>query len=73
LSSELARSAKELHNALPPADASAQFTDGSRQLDALAAALTDLRSRLGQSNELARKQDQIARIRKALQQAVSSL
>jgi len=73
LSSELARIAKELHNALPPPDASAQFADGSRQVDALAAALTDLGSRFGQSNELAREQDQIARIRKALQQAVSSL
>lgn len=73
LSSELARIAKELHDALPPADASAQFDDGSRQIDALAAALSALRSRIAQAHELAREQDQVARIRNALQQAVSSL
>ena len=73
LSSELARIAKELHNAIPPADASAQFADGSRQVDALAAALSDLRSHIRQSNELAREQEQVATMRNALQRAVSAL
>ena len=73
LSSDLARIAKELHNSLPAADASAQFGDGSQQVDALAEALNDLRSRIAQSDTLAPDQDQIARIRNALQQAVSSL
>jgi hypothetical protein len=73
LSSELSRIAKELHDSLPPADASAQFADGSRQVDALAAALSDLRSHIRQSNELAREQEQVARMRNALQRAVSAL
>jgi hypothetical protein len=73
LSSELAQTEKELHEALPPADAQPQLTDGRKQVDALAAALTDLRNHIGHGEDFAREQDQIAGIGNALQQAVSSL
>lgn len=73
LSSELARTEKELHEALAPADARPQFTEGRMQVDALAAVLTQLRNDIGHDDEFASKQDQIAGIRNALQQAVSSL
>jgi hypothetical protein len=73
LSSELIHTAGELHAALPPAGAKAEFRDGLKEVDALAAALRQLRSRIDQPNELAREKDQIAAIRKGLQQAISSL
>lgn len=73
LSSELTRTAKELREALPPSGAEAQFTNGRKQVDALAAELSKLRSRMGHPDEFAREQDHIAALSKGLQQAISSL
>jgi hypothetical protein len=73
LSSELTHTAKELREALPPAGAKAEFTDGLKQVDALAAALRQMRSHIHQPDELARQKIQIATIRKQLQEAISSL
>jgi hypothetical protein len=73
LSSELAHTAGELREALPPAAAEAQFIEGRAQIDALSAELTNLRSRIAHPNELARDMDQIASIRKKLKQTTSSL
>jgi hypothetical protein len=72
LSCELAHTAKELSEALPPAGAEAEFTQGLEKVDALAAALRQLRSHV-KPDELALEEDQIAAIRKQLQQAISSL
>ena len=73
LSSELTHTAKDLREALPPAGAKAEFTDGLKQVDALAAALRQMRSHIHQPDELARQKIQIATIRKQLQEAISSL
>ena len=73
LSSELTHTATELREALPPAGAEAEFTKGLEKVDALAAALRQLRSHLDQPDELAREKYQIAAVRKQLQQAISSL
>lgn len=73
LSSELDRIAKELHEALPPADAEPEFTEGRTQVEALAAELSKVRGRIDHPDELAREQERIAAVRNALQQAVSSL
>jgi hypothetical protein len=73
LSSELTNTATDLREALPPAGAKAQFIDGVKQVDALAAALRQLRSHIHQPDELARQKVQIAAIRKQLEQAISSL
>ena len=73
LSSELTHTSKELREALPPAGAEAQFTNGGHQVDALAGALNQLRSQIGRPDELARMKAQITEIRKGLQQAISSL
>lgn len=73
LSYELTHTANELHEALPPAGAEPQFTKGREQVDALAGALNQLRSQIGQPDELASVNDQITAIRKRLQQAISSL
>ena len=73
LSSELAHSAEELREALPPAAAEAQFTEGRAQVDALAQELRNLRGRIAYPDELARDTDQIAAIRTKLQLAISSL
>lgn len=73
LSSELTHTAKELREALPPAGAEAEFTEGLKDVDALAAALRQLRSHIDQPHELAREKERITAIRKQLQQAVSSL
>lgn len=73
LSSELTHTAKELREALPPAGAEAEFTEGLKDVDALAAALRQLRSHIDQPDELAREKERITAIRKQLQQAVSSL
>jgi len=73
LSSELNHTANELHEALPPAGAEAQFTNGRVQVDALGRALNQLSSQIGRPDELAGMKDQITAIRKGLQQAISSL
>jgi hypothetical protein len=73
LSSELTHTVTDLREALPPAGATAEFTHGLKQADALAAALRDLRSHIHQPVELARQKVQIASIRKQLQEAISSL
>jgi hypothetical protein len=73
LSSELAHAAKELREALPPAGAQTEFAEGREKVDELTAALRQLRSHMGQPGELAHEKDQIAAIRRQLQQAISSL
>ena len=73
LSSEIGRIANELHASLPPADGAPEFSEGRKQVVALAAELSELRGLIGHPDELAREQDRIAAIRNALQQAVSSL
>jgi len=73
LSSELADTVKELHEALPPTGAETEFIDSRKQVDALAAALGQVRSHIDQTNEFIRDQDQIVVIRNRLQQAISSL
>jgi hypothetical protein len=73
LSSELNRTAKELHQALPTPGAGPQFADGVKHVDALAAELSKIQSRIESPDELAREQDQVAAINKRLQQVISSL
>jgi hypothetical protein len=73
LSAELSRTAKELHEALPPAGAEGQFTDSRMQVDLLAAELSKLRTHLGQPDELNRDGSQIAATGKQLQKAIASL
>ena len=73
LSSELSRTAKELHEALPPVGAEGQFTDSRTQVNALAAELNKLRTHVGEPDELNRDGSHIAAIGKQLQKAISSL
>lgn len=73
LSSELDRTAKELHQALPTQGAGPQFAEGVNDVDALAAELSKLQSRIENPDELAPEQDQVAAIDKRLQQVISSL
>jgi hypothetical protein len=73
LSSELARTANELSEAIPPAGAEAQFADGRMQVDFLRTELSQVSSRIRRPDELAGGQKRIARIRQALRQVVSSL
>lgn len=73
LSSELNRTAKELHDALPPVGAEGQFTDSRTQVDALAAELNNLRTHIRQPDQLNRDGSHIAAIGKQLQKAISSL
>jgi hypothetical protein len=73
LSSEVDRLAKELHHALPTPGTEPQFADRVRQVDGLAAELSELRSRIDDPDELAREQNRFAVINQELQQAISSL
>jgi hypothetical protein len=73
LSSELIDTAKELRQALPPTGAETQLMDGRKQVDELVAALGQLRSLIDQPDEPGREKDQIAAIRKQLQQTILSL
>jgi hypothetical protein len=51
LSSDLVRTAKELREAFPPTDAERQLTDGRKQVEALGAELSKLRSSIGHPDE----------------------
>jgi hypothetical protein len=73
LSSELTHTAKELRELRPPAGAAAQFTNGRKQVDALAAALSQLSNHIDRPDEIAREQDQIDSIHRGLEQTISSL
>lgn len=73
LSSELRDVAKDLSEAIPPANAAAPLTDSHREVQALAAAVIRLRGHIDRRDELARDQLQIAAIRNELEQTISSL
>jgi hypothetical protein len=73
LASELSHTARELREALPPAGAEGQFSDGLKRVDALTAALGHLHSHIDQPNDLDGDKDQITAIRKELQHTISSL
>lgn len=73
LSAELAHTSEELSNAIPPPAVEAPFNEARIQVNALATELSNLRSRIGRPDDLAREQDAIATIGKKLRQAISSL
>ena len=73
LASELRDTTKELSDALPPADAEAQFTTAREELQALASRLDQLRRNIDQPGQLAREKDQLAALSRELQQTISSL
>lgn len=73
LASELRDTTKELSDALPPADAEAQFTAAREELQALASRLDQLRRNIDQPGQLAREKDQLAALSRELQQTISSL
>jgi hypothetical protein len=72
LSAEIARVAKDLDNALAPADVEPQFNEARTQVDALGAELSTIGKCIGHPDELAGNQARVAAIRNALQHAVSS-
>ena len=73
LRSELAHTSQELRDSPPPAGAEAQTTECHKQVDALAAALSELRRDIDRPEELAREQGRIAAIRIELERTISSL
>jgi hypothetical protein len=72
LSAEIARNAKDFHNALPPSDDEPEFKQARIQVDALGAEISNIREHIAHLDELASDQDRVAAIRSALQHAASS-
>ena len=73
LSSELRDIAKDLSDAIPPANAAAQLTDSHAEVQALAAVIMRLGGHIDRRDEFARDQMQVAAIRQKLEQTISSL